>query len=300
MTKEKCKKRIIILLLAIVLVTLIGYIIAYPDQMITNTVVTTSYDVASSSETISKISLQNDMEWLQTLTFSENGFLDNVKIKITEVPDNISGSIKFIILDEDRVPLYTEEISCQRLNDGTYYQMSGFTEVTLGNMNIKVKKGEILFLSCMIENNEADAPMLTVFRRKSDIKLWINGVLQKDEMLRMNYGIIKKGQYYGIAIVLIEIIGLLIYLIRKKEKVFYKSACIIEVVLPFFILLLFVWLNENPTFIKSIYMLTSVVLLYVIYLLLIGLLNIKIGETLFIAISLVVTLGNYYVQDFRG
>ena len=84
-TENHMRKQIVLLLLSTMLVILIGYIFIYPDRMVTDTVVTTSYD-ASSSETTSKIPLENDAEWLQTLTFSESGFLDSVKMKVTEKP----------------------------------------------------------------------------------------------------------------------------------------------------------------------------------------------------------------------
>ena len=78
-TENHMRKQIVLLLLSTMLVILIGYIFIYPDRMVTDTVVTTSYD-ASSSETTFKIPLENDAEWLQTLTFSESGFLDSVKM----------------------------------------------------------------------------------------------------------------------------------------------------------------------------------------------------------------------------
>ena len=298
-TENHMRKQIVLLLLSTMLVILIGYIFIYPDRMVTDTVVTTSYD-ASSSETTFKIPLENDAEWLQTLTFSESGFLDSVKMKVTDIPESISGDIKLSILDTDRNVLYSEEIPCQRLIDGTYYQMSGFTEIALYDIGIKVKKDDILFLSCLLEKNEAEAPALTVYQRKSDIKLWISGVLQSGKMLRMSYCTVKKGQYYSVAVLLAGMIALLLQIVRKREEAFRKSAWIFELALPVFVLLLFAWINGNIEYVKSIYVVTGIVLLYVIYLFLLGLFQVKIGETLFVMICLAVTLGNYYVQEFRG
>lgn len=301
MIKDKnnvLNKRRVIGVMVVALALFIGYIVTHAKQMMTENVRTISYDPLS-TETTSKLPLENDKEWVQTLVFPEKGMLNNIKIKIVEIPADISGSIMVSISGNGKI-LYSTEVPCTTLIDGTYFSMSGFTELSIDNIDLKVNGREKLYLSCVIRGNTADCPYLTVYQRKNSERLLINGILQKDRTLRLSYNVISYGRYYSIAIVLVVIIGILLWLIKLKEGAFYKIVSLCKITLPIFVMFIFLWLNDSLDYIKSIYVLVEVLLLYLVYIFLMGVLGTKAGKILFAVMSLAITLGNYYVRDFRG
>lgn len=292
------KNQIIVFLLIVFLCGYMGYMFTHTDQL--KREYTTVYSSeAASTESTERITLVNNTTWRQQISISTNGYIKYIKFRLVDISPNITGSIHVTLTGVDNELLYSIDIPCTALIDGTYYMMSGFTEVELSNINLRVNKNEKLYFDCTAHNVQ-NSPAFSVCHRTNSDTLWIDGQQLSGEFLPLEYQIITRVQYYWIAALIILLFTVTIYRILHIQHtyIWYMNLCCLMA--PGIILLCGTWLTGNTFYLKTSYGFINLILIYAFYFIFLSLAGRKPGMFLFLLCSTGIILGNYYLYQFRG
>lgn len=262
--KHNIKNIIIFFLLAITLSGYIVYLVTNIDQLTKENRDTITLEAASSESTERK-ELVNDITWCQQIKIEKKGTIKNIKFKLVDIPESVTGTLEIALTGTNGEVFYYKSIPCIDLVNGSYFRMSGFTEIELADIDVQVKKDQNLYFNCTADGLQQDAPAFALCKRNGMDILKIGEKTCRGKFLPLEYQLETKMRYGWIAG--LTIIGMLIMSIALlyDKPIFRNCMGICCIFVPFIVLVCGAWLNSKMAYLKTEFGIINLFLIYVVY-----------------------------------
>lgn len=254
---------------------------------------------AASSEMTRRLSLSEDKRIIQKISIDKSGFLNQIKIRMVDVPASLDGYLEVKLYDNNEKVLYDEKIDGDHILNGDFYVTSSFVDVKIDEVNIGVSENDVLFLEISV-HEMPDTPSVIICERNNVDTLQIGDNNISNEFLILDYCIESSTTYYWVVAMIVLLDVLSIYALYRQNRFKKYFQCVLYLLMPLVIQLCSEWMNGTIDAIKFKYFLINLLLCYLLYILVQCVLKKRIGIIVYTIISGLLLVINYHLLQFRG